>query len=69
MDFPEPLSSMLREFDINTYLASQQPISFDKVDKEKPYIVCKPISIFIRTKSNWFYLISLSGFFKTNNTT
>ncbi len=39
MDFPEPLSSMLRNFDWDAYLATAQPISFEHLNQITPYLV------------------------------
>ena len=42
MDFPEPLSSMLRKYDWDAYIASHTPIPVDSVQESTvPYLVVK----------------------------
>lgn len=42
MDFPEPLSGMLRNYDWDAYIASHKPIPVNSVQKSTvPYLVVK----------------------------
>jgi len=51
MDYPEPLSSMLRNYDWDRYIASHKPIPVNSVQKSTvPYLVVKNASSCVGTR-------------------